>query len=224
MMAGRSGTKLEAVALVCTVAFVGSAYSSAIGTEPQFSVNPSRRQKSSIMADKRSACLGNVRLATFLTLLTVFVASEASAGLRTRSFLGFHDILEVECTEDGLDSGFDVLSMSLFVGRTDRVLASLNLKTGTCLTSDRFSSCQLGTSDSGKTSLRTLVADLPEGGARSIGCNVTCFVPGGRVKTITWFTSVAAISRNEKCGHVTIGNNAPKIPMFAQVGNENEQV
>lgn len=110
-------------------------------------------------------------------------------------FRGFTNIKELECSGEVLESTFDVLSMSLFTPLNDKVSVSVNVRTNQCLTSDSFSLCDIDTGSSRLSKIRTLVLDLKESESRVYGCNVTCFVSGGRVKTVTWFTTVHRSSK-----------------------------
>ena len=101
---------------------------------------------------------------------------------------------EVECLGRGLNPDQDLLTMSIFTATTDTVHASVNFANRECLTSDKFSSCLVDEADSKSTRLRTLVS-LREGETWVVGCNVSCFVPGGRVQTVSWFVTLIQTSK-----------------------------
>ena len=116
------------------------------------------------------------------------------SGLVTRDFRGVTNVQEVECVGRALSSDQDLLTMSIFTAAMDTAHASVNFANRECLTSDQFSSCFIDEADSKSTRLKTLVS-LREGEVRVLGCNVSCFVPGGRVQTVSWFVTLVHTSK-----------------------------
>ena len=86
------------------------------------------------------------------------------------------------------------MTMVLFAARSNELLAAANLKNQQCSTSTSYVACHLD-SDSRKSQLRALVADLAEGQSRVYGCNVSAFVSGFRVQLYTWSITVRHISK-----------------------------
>lgn len=107
-------------------------------------------------------------------------------GLLATSFLGSSTIHEVQCTDEGLPSDQDMLSLLLYRVQGDKVLGFVNLKNRECATSDVFVSCYVDATGSRKTRLKALISDLVEGEARHYGCNVTTMQPGGRTTMLSW--------------------------------------
>ncbi|XP_025102797.1 uncharacterized protein LOC112569272 [Pomacea canaliculata] len=86
-----------------------------------------------------SSCKGKIFI---LTVLLAWTTNQVLAnGLRARPFPPVPWIVEIECSGRTLDADVDVLSMSLYDKDANEVLATLNLKTGDCTTTRRFSSC-----------------------------------------------------------------------------------
>ena len=92
----------------------------------------------------------------------------------------------VECSGERLDSDTDLLTMVLYHVPDKRVLATANLKSRECSTSDQFSSCVIDDRDSRSTRLRTLVLDMAEHELRHFGCNLTTFKTDGTTDIISW--------------------------------------
>ncbi|KAL8563675.1 hypothetical protein ACOMHN_035409 [Nucella lapillus] len=110
-----------------------------------------------------------------------------------RTFHGYPPITEVECTGSDLAPDLDILSIVIYLSRTDHVVASANLGKKECSTSRAFSSCDFDARDSRRTRVRVL-ATGGDGGVeerwRVLGCNLTSFETGGRVRTVTLMLSV----------------------------------
>ncbi|XP_076457957.1 uncharacterized protein LOC143291754 isoform X2 [Babylonia areolata] len=121
-------------------------------------------------------------------------AQAAKHGMRTSAFQGNSHITEVECSGEVLDSSTDLLTMVLYHVPDKRKVATANLKSGECSTSDHFSSCLIGRHDSHRTKLRTLVLDLSPEEPRRFGCNLTTFSTDGTTSIISW-TIVATLLR-----------------------------
>lgn len=116
-----------------------------------------------------------------------------SPGLKWGAFQGHDHVLEVECSGETLASDKDLLSMVLYSARDNKVLATVNLKTRECATSDRFSSCVFDERDSHRTRLRALVLDIAEGETWPFGCNLTTFKTADGAIFVSW-TAVAVKS------------------------------
>ncbi|KAL8563676.1 hypothetical protein ACOMHN_035410 [Nucella lapillus] len=95
-------------------------------------------------------------------------------------------ITEVECSGEVLDTDTDLLTMVLYHVPDKQKVATANLKSGECSTSDQFSSCLINIHDSHRTKLRTLVLDLVEGELRHFGCNLTTFKSDGSTDIVSW--------------------------------------
>nr|KAG5702000.1 hypothetical protein BaRGS_015735 [Batillaria attramentaria] len=106
--------------------------------------------------------------------------------MSTRTFRGLPHILELQCTGQPLDSDTDLFSMTLYTLGNTSVVASVNLKTGECLTSSTFSSCVINERDSRKTQLKTLVIGLKQEERRGYGCNLTSLKSGAFGNIISW--------------------------------------
>ncbi|KAK7490329.1 hypothetical protein BaRGS_00018490, partial [Batillaria attramentaria] len=87
--------------------------------------------------------------------------------LTSRPFLGFHDIQEIQCSGETLPSDAVLFSMVLFRKLDDEVLAFANLPSRECATSKSYVACYIDGSDSKKSNLKALVADLNEGESRT---------------------------------------------------------
>lgn len=92
-------------------------------------------------------------------------------------FQGMENIIEVECSGKDLSPNNDLLALSIYTPNDDRVVASANLKTNECITSQSFSLCVLQDRIQG-TKVKTLVLDLGENEAKLYGCNVTTTASG----------------------------------------------
>ncbi|KAK7490292.1 hypothetical protein BaRGS_00018453 [Batillaria attramentaria] len=103
-------------------------------------------------------------------------------GMDVRQFQGVPNILEVTCSGDFLEPQAEVIMMSLYTA--DEELASVNAHRE-CFTHTGFSSCLIDRRHSKKTKLRTLVMDLPAGGAREYGCSMTVVKSGRDVEVIS---------------------------------------
>lgn len=112
------------------------------------------------------------------------------SGLISRRFRGFHNIHEVMCSGETLSSDTDIFTMILYAVPQDTVVAFVNLKKQECYTSESFVSCNIDHSDSRRSNLKTLVADLAEGQTRVFGCNLTAVAARGRTQIYSWKLSV----------------------------------
>ena len=101
-------------------------------------------------------------------------------------FKGFPSLKEVECTGASIESGVDLLSLTLFKTAESKVLAILNTIKSTCKTFSEFSSCFINIGEPRKSVLRTLITDLQEGETVVLGCNVTTFVEIGHAPRHSW--------------------------------------
>nr|KAG5701997.1 hypothetical protein BaRGS_015732 [Batillaria attramentaria] len=95
--------------------------------------------------------------------------------MSVRVFENIPNVLEVQCSGEILDSSSDLLMLTLYstlysTSESRQILASVNLRTEKCVSSQLFASCHLNTRDPKKTKLKVLVADLAEGELRSYGC------------------------------------------------------
>lgn len=111
--------------------------------------------------------------------------------MKTSSFRGIHHILELQCTGEPLESDTDLFSMTLFLSQNSEIVASVNLKTNECYTSDKFSSCVIHPKDSRKTQLKTLIIGLKEEDTRVYGCNLTSLRAGAFGNILSWSLQVS---------------------------------
>ena len=107
-------------------------------------------------------------------------------GMTVRDFLGFPSLQEVECSGGSLKTKVNYLSLTLFKMSDKSVIATLISSKNTCKTFLEFSSCTIDSSDSRKSMVRTLVADLEEGGSTALGCNVTTVLESGHPRVFSW--------------------------------------
>ena len=115
------------------------------------------------------------------------------AGMTYRHFQGIPNIMEVDCSGDGLvDSSADLLTVTLYDPRDYKVIASANLKSKECTTSASFSLCIIDEKGH-RTKVRTLVLDLGQKESRLFGCNVTV-TKGGVTQIRPWSIYVKADS------------------------------
>ncbi|XP_025102314.1 uncharacterized protein LOC112568945 isoform X7 [Pomacea canaliculata] len=131
---------------------------------------------------------------TFIAGSVVIASVVNENGLKWGAFQGHDHVLEVECSGETLASDKDLLSMVLYSARDNKVLATVNLKTRECATSDRFSSCVFDERDSHRTRLRALVLDIAEGETWPFGCNLTTFKTADGAIFVSW-TAVAVKSK-----------------------------
>ena len=119
-----------------------------------------------------------------------------SPGMKVRPFEGMNAVLEVECTGETLDFDVDILTMALFVHRSNDLLAFVNLNKNKCTTASHFSSCHIDPGFSRNTKVKTLVLDLKVGESRRFGCNMTTLRSGRSwTENIAW--AVVATRRSE---------------------------
>lgn len=119
-----------------------------------------------------------------------FLITLTCTGLRARPFPPVPWIVEIECSGRTLDADVDVLSMSLYDKDANEVLATLNLKTGDCTTTRRFSSCTRSQRGSHDSRISILFADIAGDATKSVGCDVTTLRSGERPSITSWFLSV----------------------------------
>ncbi|KAK7105433.1 hypothetical protein V1264_016812 [Littorina saxatilis] len=115
--------------------------------------------------------------------------------LTSRSFQGFHNLHEMQCSGENLSQDSDLMTMVLYEVKSSKVLAAANLRKQECSTSSSYIACHLDATDTRKSKLKALVDDLAEGQSRVYGCNVSAFMDGTRVKLFTWFITVRHISK-----------------------------
>ena len=95
----------------------------------------------------------------------------------------------VECQSTAVPADHVPIVMVLFDPSTDTLHASVNLVTGTCRTTEVYSSCSLDRVDSSEGRLLS-VFSVGVGESKVVGCNVTCVSPSGRVTTLTWVVAL----------------------------------
>ena len=75
-------------------------------------------------------------------------------------------------------------------------IALANLKSGECLTSDRFSSCVIRGRDSRHTKLKTLVMGLEKEERVVYGCNLTVLKGGTHGSVVSWTHEVRGAGKS----------------------------
>lgn len=102
----------------------------------------------------------------------------------------------VKCSGDALEHNTVLLTMVLYCmkGQAKHTLASVSIVQDRCLTADSFSSCTVVERDSRKTTLKSLVVDLPYQESRTCGCTVG-YEANGWTQSVSWFVEVR---RNSK--------------------------
>lgn len=106
--------------------------------------------------------------------------------MRVHNFLGFPSLQEVECSGGSIETDADILSLTLYKVPTNVLLANVKTFKNTCKTFSEFSSCTIVSGDSRKSTVKTLVADLEEGGRTMLGCNVTVVQENGHPRVYSW--------------------------------------
>lgn len=79
----------------------------------------------------------------------------------------------------------------------DTVLATLNVITNSCLTSNGYSSCHIDLNTSHRSTLKVLVSNLEDGESRKYGCQANTIDTRGATDATTWYTIVT-----RKCEYV----------------------
>lgn len=110
--------------------------------------------------------------------------------MTVRDFLGFPSLQEVECSGRNLKAEVNLLSLTLFKKTDGSVLATLNTFIKNCKTFSEYSSCGLNTGDTKQSLVKTLIADLDQGGRVLLGCNATSFLENGHPRVHTWSIAV----------------------------------
>ena len=116
-------------------------------------------------------------------------------GMTVRDFMGFPSLQEVECSGGSLRTKVNYMSLTLFKISDNSLIATLISSKNTCKTFIEFSSCEIDSSDSRKSVVRTLVADLEEGGSTRLGCNVTSVLESGHPRVFSW----SLVVRRSEC-------------------------
>ncbi|XP_076457961.1 uncharacterized protein LOC143291754 isoform X6 [Babylonia areolata] len=131
----------------------------------------------------------------FLITLSVVFGAVCGAvshenGLSWTPFQGFHEIQQLQCSGEVLPADAKLFYMVLYELPQARVLGQVIATDKVCKTSEAYTLCEMGVSETRKTKLKALVADLPEGRSRKYGCNVTALFPDGGVQILTWSVAV----------------------------------
>ena len=116
-------------------------------------------------------------------------------GLSARSFQGFHDLQELQCSGQNLPQGSDLLTIVLYEASSNNILAAANVRKQECFTSNSYVACHLDDADTRNSKLKALVDDLAEGQARVYGCNASAFASGMRMESFSWSITVRHISK-----------------------------
>jgi hypothetical protein len=101
-------------------------------------------------------------------------------------FKGFHSLQEVVCTGRSLKPEVKLLGLQLYRLPDEELLASLNVFSSNCVTLGDYSSCIVNPTDTHKSQLRILVADLSEGESRGYKCTANTVDSYGMSKILTW--------------------------------------
>lgn len=115
--------------------------------------------------------------------------------MTAREFKGISSIQEVECWAGNLEAEVDVLSLTLFDGANNSVLAYVNPLKNLCLTAFAFSSCLIDSGNTRNSRVMTLVPDLKEGEIRRYGCNITSFRAKEHTQMQSWSLVVQGKSK-----------------------------
>ena len=119
-------------------------------------------------------------------------------GMAARDFKGIPSLQEVECQGHGLKADVKLMSLKLYSGSENNVLASLNVITKTCLTFSEFSSCYVDSSEGHRSKVKVLVSDLKAGESRQFGCKLTVLETGGDAAD---FKRTFVVTRRSKYYH-----------------------
>ena len=118
------------------------------------------------------------------------------SGLSSRSFKGFHDIQQIQCSAEALPPDSDLFFMVLYqVTDKSKTLGKLNVNRKECSTSEDYVSCEIFESESRRSRLKALIADLAEGQSRVYGCNVTALISGSTTGIMSWSITVYRVPR-----------------------------
>ena len=115
--------------------------------------------------------------------------------MTSRIFRGIPSLQELECTGRSLKPEVKLLALQLYMLPDHELLASLNGYSNNCVTFGEYSSCVVDSTDTHKSRLRILVADLTEGESRRYKCTATTVDSYGLSKIITWNIVVRRISK-----------------------------
>lgn len=119
----------------------------------------------------------------------------SSLGLTARSFHGFDNIQELECTGRNLDAE-EIMAITMYSVSDDFVLASVQLLSRMCVTWTSYSSCTIIDASTKATKLKMLITDLKEDQDRSYGCNISSYRSGGRMHITSWVIVVKVQSKS----------------------------
>lgn len=111
-------------------------------------------------------------------------------GMHVRQFQAIPSIVELVCSGLSLPVDADLLSIVLYEKTPPAVLASLNLKTRECSTSNIFSSCVIDEKNSHLSKISILILGVASHETQEFGCDVTTYKPGDRPKIVSWSFNV----------------------------------
>ncbi|KAK7488928.1 hypothetical protein BaRGS_00019885, partial [Batillaria attramentaria] len=123
------------------------------------------------MMAARCVWLGFTESFVCLILVNIVRVLGSSDGISVRDYRGIPSIQEVECWGGTLEAEVILFSLKMFTIPDKSVLAVARPTTNDCMTFSEFSSCAIDASDTRKSRLRVLAADLEEGESRTYGCN-----------------------------------------------------
>lgn len=135
-----------------------------------------------------------MRFLSFSSFVSLSLEFRIFPGLSSKSFQGFHDLQEIQCSGENLPQDSDLMAMVLYEAISNNILAVANLRKMECSTSSKYVACQLDGTDTRKSKLKALVDDLDEGQSRVYGCNVSAFASGIRMEALSWSITVHHIS------------------------------
>ena len=115
--------------------------------------------------------------------------------MSSKSFQGFGELRELQCSGETLPQDSDLMAMVLFEATSNNILAVANLRKMECSTSNTYVACHLDDTDIRKSRLKVLIDDLAEGQSRVYGCNVSAFASGIRMESFSWSVTVHHISK-----------------------------
>ena len=114
--------------------------------------------------------------------------------MTSRDFKGFSSLQEVECTGGSLKPEVKLIALQMYKLPENKLLASMNVISKECVTWGDYSLCRVNTTDTHKSKVKLLVADLSDGESREYKCTANTYDSYGFSKVFTWTTMVKQLS------------------------------
>ena len=108
------------------------------------------------------------------------------SGMTSRLFRGFPSLQEVECTGTSLRPEVKLIALQMYRLPDNRLLASMNVISNECVTWGDYSLCRVNKTDTHKSKVKLLVADLNDGESREYKCTANTYDSYGFSKVFTW--------------------------------------